>query len=248
MSEFNDAPGVPSGDNPGQAEDSNQEQDRKPVNLDDLPEFRNWKSNSDRKLSEKDRQLQEAQRIAREAQERMEAERTRREAIESTLRDTDPDAFQMATQQAYIRDLERKAQSAQAREQELQQQQQLLQWRRDQEEMAREQGIDPGSDTFQKAMRDAERTGDGRHVINALIRLAKEGGGASAPSPAKPEKPATDYSLPPTGGSSTSGGRARLLQEFAERKRKLPQGDLNALHGLRREFLQKGLERSDVGM
>lgn len=215
-------PGQPSG-----TADDGADQQQKPVNLDDFPEFRQFRSNRDKKEAEMQQRMSRLEYEVNLAQQK--AARMQN-LIENV---GDGDMAQVLAQEAELVEIvaERDAavQQLDAYRQQAEQDQRVAIYRQQCEDRARRVGIDPFSGDFQGAIQQALRTGDGGEVDAAIDKLLTQKRQAAAP-PATPEptpqQPASHAPLPPSGGRRVTDDAQRqelerqYREEIAQAKRR----------------------------
>lgn len=209
----NGVPPVPEpGTGAGQPEPTAEEQQPTPpakINLDDLEDFRKWKSESDRRFTAE-------QRAREQAEAQAEAERAQREALIEQVKTLDPDAAKVLIEVAHVKELETKVAQYQVRE-----------WERDVYDWARDKELDVDTEEFRAAVasrdssrldRLAEQKDNERKLEQLATEKAKEilkaagielpakpsetPAGTAPASPPPQARPAA--ALPPSGGGSTS--------------------------------------------
>lgn len=107
-------------------EDRQPEEQAKPINLDDLPEFRKWKSETDKRLSQLQRQAQQ------EAQERQRLEQERERIMLERMDEDQRKDYQIQKYEQMLRDMQKQRELDQ------------MAWQKNQDimEVANELGLD----------------------------------------------------------------------------------------------------------
>ena len=217
----------------GQAEGANQETEqageRKPVNLDELPEFRNWKSKMDRQIAQ---ERGERERL----EQQMKEQRSRLQELQ--LQDAPPDE-QVKILKNQLAQREEEMRMQQERQRKIQErtetaQQFLNELGLDWETPGLDKSGDPLGDGFERLVMSAakiaaQKDGNSKQQVEAKVREAQQ--------KAVKETGAADVS------TATEGGGPSLRAQYEKDLAKL-RGSRNvrAFVALKKEYREKGLD------
>lgn len=224
--------------NPGQAAG---EQTQPRINLDDLPEFRAWKSNADRRIAEANR---EAERARLEAQQAIAAQQAVYEALGSEDRETAQAIERRARERAETEAMRaRLAQLEQVEQQQAQYQSFVDGWH----DVARDMGVNPYDNRLQAAINQAWQTGKRTPVSNLLGELVLE---TKAPQQRQPEQPRRgDRVMPlPDGGTPVSSSAQALYEQAIRDEQEIIRARGDAKASKMADFVQKYGVRSAAAL
>lgn len=193
MSDFEQSSGASNGENPGQRPEN------RPVNLDDLPDFRQWKSSMDRHINAKDQQIAKLQ-------QELQAQQAYSQTLNQYISQAAPDDAEILAMQARLAQYEAERTSMQQQQANAEAWQRFNQWAL---QKARDNDINANDPRFQQAM----ATGQDGAVINAIVQIARDG------TTPQPEETSKGTKLPPLGQGTSKGESARKADRIEEATR-----------------------------